>query len=80
MNGSSLLPIAREASPEAEALLCCSYLHVGRDPRDAAMSWDNHLANVDFDRMIEETRERIERTRARIESEKSSSLEDRHAQ
>ena len=30
-----------------------TYLHVARDPRDAAMSWDNHLANIDFDRMIE---------------------------
>jgi hypothetical protein len=30
-----------------------TYLHVARDPRDAAMSWDNHLSNVDFDRLIE---------------------------
>jgi aryl sulfotransferase len=38
------------ALPQREGV---TYLHVGRDPRDAAMSWDNHLANVDFDRMIE---------------------------
>lgn len=25
-----------------------TYLHVARDPRDAAMSWDNHLANMDL--------------------------------
>jgi len=31
MNGSSLLPIASEVSPEAEALQTSSYLHVGRD-------------------------------------------------
>jgi aryl sulfotransferase len=30
-----------------------TYVHVARDPRDAAMSWDNHLSNVDFDRLIE---------------------------
>jgi aryl sulfotransferase len=30
-----------------------TYVHVARDPRDAAMSWDNHLGNVDFDRLIE---------------------------
>jgi hypothetical protein len=30
-----------------------TYVHVGRDPRDAGMSWDNHMANVDFDRLIE---------------------------
>ena len=35
---------------------------------------------IDFDRMIEETKERIERTKARIESEKSSSVEERRAQ
>ena len=28
-----------------------TYLHVGRDPRDAGLSWDNHVANVDFDRL-----------------------------
>src|SRR6185436_18352499 len=31
MNGSSLLPIASELSPAAEALRTSSYLHVGRD-------------------------------------------------
>jgi aryl sulfotransferase len=30
-----------------------TYVHVARDPRDAAMSWDNHLSNMDFDRLIE---------------------------
>lgn len=30
-----------------------TYLHVGRDPRDAARSWDNHMANVDFERLLE---------------------------
>lgn len=30
-----------------------TYLHVARDPRDVALSWDNHLANVDFDRFVE---------------------------
>jgi aryl sulfotransferase len=25
-----------------------TYLCVGRDPRDAAVSWDNHMANADF--------------------------------
>lgn len=30
-----------------------TYLHVGRDPRDAGLSWDNHVTNVDFDRLIE---------------------------
>ena len=30
-----------------------TYVHVGRDPRDAALSWDNHLANMDMDRFIE---------------------------
>lgn len=29
-----------------------TYLHVTRDPRDVALSWDNHLANTDMDRMI----------------------------
>lgn len=29
-----------------------TYLHVARDPRDVALSWDNHLANVDFDRFV----------------------------
>ena len=35
---------------------------------------------IDFDRMIAETKERVERTKARIESEKSSSVEERRAQ
>jgi len=30
-----------------------TYLHVGRDPRDAALSWDDHLSNMDFDRLFE---------------------------
>jgi hypothetical protein len=25
-----------------------TYLHVARDPRDVALSWDNHMANVDM--------------------------------
>jgi hypothetical protein len=29
-----------------------TYLHVSRDPRDAALSWDNHLANFDPERFI----------------------------
>lgn len=29
-----------------------TYLHVARDPRDAAMSWDNHMANTDLDRFV----------------------------
>jgi aryl sulfotransferase len=28
-----------------------TYIAVGRDPRDAALSWDNHLANMDFERL-----------------------------
>jgi aryl sulfotransferase len=30
-----------------------TYVHVARDPRDAGMSWDNHVANTDIDRMVE---------------------------
>lgn len=30
-----------------------TYVHVARDPRDAALSWDNHLSNMDFDRLFE---------------------------
>lgn len=30
-----------------------TYLHVSRDPRDVALSWDNHVANVDFGRFFE---------------------------
>jgi hypothetical protein len=30
-----------------------TYLHVGRDPRDVALSWDNHVANVDMGRFVE---------------------------
>lgn len=30
-----------------------TYLHVARDPRDAAISWDNHFANVNPQRFIE---------------------------
>lgn len=29
-----------------------TYLHVARDPRDAALSWDNHMANMDKDRFF----------------------------
>lgn len=29
-----------------------TYLHVTRDPRDAALSWDNHLSNIDGDRFV----------------------------
>jgi hypothetical protein len=29
-----------------------TYIVVGRDPRDVALSWDNHLANLDFDRLM----------------------------
>ena len=30
-----------------------TYLHVARDPRDVAMSWDDHMANMDLDRLVE---------------------------
>ncbi len=30
-----------------------TYVHVGRDPRDVALSWDNHVANVDMGRLVE---------------------------
>jgi aryl sulfotransferase len=30
-----------------------TYLHVSRDPRDVACSWDNHVRNVDFGRFFE---------------------------
>ena len=29
-----------------------TYLVVGRDPRDVAISWDHHVANVDFDKLV----------------------------
>jgi hypothetical protein len=29
-----------------------TYLHVCRDPRDVALSWDNHMANMDLDRFV----------------------------
>jgi hypothetical protein len=29
-----------------------TYVHVARDPRDAALSWDNHMANLDLDRLL----------------------------
>lgn len=29
-----------------------TYVCVGRDPRDAAISWDNHMANTKFDEVI----------------------------
>jgi aryl sulfotransferase len=28
------------------------YIGVGRDPRDVAISWDNHMANMDFDAFL----------------------------
>lgn len=30
-----------------------TYVHVTRDPRDVALSWDNHLANADVERLLE---------------------------
>jgi hypothetical protein len=30
-----------------------TYLHVGRDPRDVALSWDNHVSNMDYERFVE---------------------------
>ncbi len=30
-----------------------TYITVGRDPRDVALSWDNHMANVNFPVMLE---------------------------
>src|SRR5947209_14399577 len=30
-----------------------TYICVGRDPRDVAMSWDNHLANINFETFIQ---------------------------
>ena len=29
-----------------------TYIGVFRDPRDVALSWDNHMANMDFDRFV----------------------------
>ena len=29
-----------------------TYVGVFRDPRDVALSWDNHMANMDFDRFV----------------------------
>jgi aryl sulfotransferase len=29
-----------------------TYVGVGRDPRDVAMSWDNHMANMNFEHLI----------------------------
>lgn len=29
-----------------------TYIAVARDPRDVALSWDNHWANMDFDRVL----------------------------
>lgn len=29
-----------------------TYLHVARDPRDVALSWDNHVANMDMGRLF----------------------------
>jgi len=29
-----------------------TYLHVARDPRDVALSWDNHVANMDLERFV----------------------------
>lgn len=30
-----------------------TYVHVGRDPRDVALSWDNHMSNMDMARFVE---------------------------
>jgi len=30
-----------------------TYLHVGRDPRDVAQSWDNHMSNMNMERFFE---------------------------
>lgn len=30
-----------------------TYVHVARDPRDAALSWDNHMSNMDLGRFFE---------------------------
>lgn len=30
-----------------------TYVHVARDPRDVALSWDNHMANLDLARVID---------------------------
>jgi hypothetical protein len=30
-----------------------TYVHVTRDPRDVALSWDNHMANMDMARLFE---------------------------
>jgi len=30
-----------------------TYVHVARDPRDVALSWDNHMANLDLERFLE---------------------------
>jgi aryl sulfotransferase len=29
-----------------------TYVVVGRDPRDVALSWDNHMANMDFEQLL----------------------------
>jgi hypothetical protein len=29
-----------------------TYVHVARDPRDAGLSWDNHMGNMDMDRLF----------------------------
>ena len=29
-----------------------TYLVVGRDPRDVSISWDHHISNVDFDKLV----------------------------
>ena len=29
-----------------------TYVGVGRDPRDVALSWDNHMANMDFEQLF----------------------------
>lgn len=30
-----------------------TYVHVARDPRDTALSWDNHMSNMDLERFFE---------------------------
>lgn len=29
-----------------------TYVHVARDPRDVALSWDNHIANMDMEHLV----------------------------
>jgi hypothetical protein len=36
-----------------------TYVHVARDPRDVALSWDNHLSNMNFDKFVEARAEAV---------------------